>query len=171
MRALSAIAAGVLVGCAAAAPSQAANPAGPALSSTIACDEPGPGYHPAVRPHRHVVVRRHVRHHRRWWPAPVVMVPPPPPPLVFQYNAPIPSPWDSAYDRAMTVHYRSPAVTGVWGIEPGLPPTPPVWGTPYTYAAGAAALQYDAMAGNYVALAQADIHRVPPPPIPPPPVP
>ena len=121
----------------------------------FACD--GPPARQAWRPHRH-----HVRHHawhRRHGPAPRIAAAPPPP-----YDPPIPSPWDSAYDRAMTLHFRSPAVTGSYLLEPGYPPTPPVLGIQhYRVPAGPVVFQYDGVTGQYIQLAQRDAQRAFPP--------
>ena len=174
MRALNAIAAACLIGWALPATSQAGEPAadpGTAAAAAhlppLACDEPGPGYRPAVRPHRQVI-RRHVRHHRRWLPPPPVAMLPPP----LDYNPVLPSPWDSAYDRAMTLHFKSPYVSGFHYYETGLPPTPPVAGIhPYRIQAGGVAFQYDGLTGQYVRLAPADatpiVAMLPPLPAPP----
>jgi len=73
------------------------------------------------------------------------------------YNPLIPSPWDSAYDRVMTLHFRSPEVSGAYVGEPGYPHTPPVrGGQPYRVQSGTAVLQYDGMAGQYITLSQED---------------
>jgi hypothetical protein len=128
-------------------------------------DAPGPGAAPAAaaaaapgckcpRPHRHV------RHHRRVHKRMVAMLPPPPVAPEY-YNTGLPSHWDSAYDRAMTLHFRSPFVTGVADPEPGYPHTPPVravaW---YRYPSGPAVYQYDGITGEYIALSQYDAQRV-----------
>jgi hypothetical protein len=106
------------------------------------------------RPHRHV------RHHRRVHKRMIAMLPPPPIAPIY-YNTGIPSPSDSAYDRAMTLHFRSPFVTGVADPEPGYPHTPPVravaW---YRYPSGPAVYQYDGITGEYIALSQYDAQRV-----------
>jgi len=94
---------------------------------------------------------------RRHYAPPIALLPPPPPP---PYNAVIPSTWDSAYDRAMMLHYRDRAVTGVVIDETGYPHTPPVQrGWLYRVRSGPTVLQYDGMAGAYVPLAQADAAR------------
>ena len=125
---------------------------------------------PPVRHVRHVRYRHHyVRHWRRPLVPLVAVVPLPP------YNAPIPWAWDTAYDRAMTLHFRSHAVSGTWTGDPGLPPTPPI--VPVEWyrepAAGGAVFQYDGLTGEYVRLAAFDAVRAlppaPPPPAAPPP--
>jgi hypothetical protein len=76
------------------------------------------------------------------------------------YDPPIPSPWDSAYDRAMVLHLRSPEVSGIYVSEPGFPPTPPVRGIQhYRVQAGGAVLQYDELTGQYIQLAQSGTQR------------
>lgn len=118
---------------------------------------------PGIRHVRHVH-HRYVRHFRYRRLVPLIAVAPLP------YNAPIPSPWDTAYDRGMTLHFRSPAVSGTWIDEPGLPHTPPIrpvqW---YRVPYGVAVLQYDGLTGEYITLAQADAVRALPPALPPPP--
>ena len=135
--------------------------------AAASCDEPGPGY----RPHRpvHRVVR-HVRHRRPRRLAAVPALPYPPP---IYYNTGIPSPYDTAYDRAMTLHFRSPFVTGLVDPEPGYPHTPPVLGVqPYRFRSGPAVYQYDGSIGEYVVLSAYDAARaLPPAPPPPPPAP
>lgn len=123
-----------------------------------------------LRPHRvvHHRVWRHARHWRRAAPSA--------PYLAANYNPLLPSAWDSAYDRAMTLHLRSPAVSGFVVAEPGYPPTPPVAGiAPYRVPAYAGVYQYDLIAGAYVRLAQSDAVRsgvpLPPPPAAPAPAP
>jgi hypothetical protein len=95
------------------------------------------------------------------------------------YNPLLPSPYDTAYDRAIVLHFRSPPVSGLYRPEPGYPSTPPVLGVHYyRVQPGPVVLQYDGMVGQYVQLAQHDpaqVHAVPPPlpvplPLPPPPV-
>jgi hypothetical protein len=118
---------------------------------------------PPVRHVRHV---RHRHHYVRRWRRPLV-------PLMaaapLPYNAPIPWPWDTAYDRGMTLHFRSAAVSGVWTEEPGFPPTPPI--VPVEWyrepAAGGAVYQYDGLTGEYIRLAQIDALRAFPPAPPP----
>jgi hypothetical protein len=84
----------------------------------------------------------------------------PPPVMPVYYNTGIPSPWDPAYDRAMTLHFRSPFVTAIVEPEPGYPHTPPVravaW---YRYGSGSTVYQYDGITGQYIALSQADAWR------------
>src|SRR5262249_10182371 len=117
---------------------------------------------PCPRPHRPA---HHWRHHvRHRVPAPL------PPPVAVWYDAPIPSPWDPAYDRAMVLHYRSPAVSGIHPAEPGYPPPPWVAGVQSRLVEGAKVGDYDGMADAWVPLAQWDARRVlaavPPPPVP-----
>ena len=156
MRLFSTIGALVLIACTAPAPSRAATP--PADASAAAepsapgCHCPQVQYRHARRPHRHV--RRHVR-------GPIALLPAPPPPL---YDPPIPSLWDPAYDRAMTLHFRSPEVSGTYTGEPGFPHTPPVHGIQsYRVQKGDAVLQYDGLTGQYIQLAQVDALRAFPP--------
>ena len=84
------------------------------------------------------------------------------------YNVLIPSTWDTAYDRIVVTHFRSPTVTGFY--DPEAPP--PSWHgvLPYRIRTGEAVLQYDGLIGRYVPLAQADAAliaaAVPPPPPP-----
>jgi hypothetical protein len=107
---------------------------------------------PRTRPHRHV---RHRRVDKR------MMAILPPPPVAAYYNTGLPDPWDTAYDRAMTLHFRSPFVAGVVDPEPGYPHTPPVrvaaW---YRYASGPAVYQYDGITGQYIAMSQYDAYRL-----------
>src|SRR5690242_7235896 len=95
MRPLSAIAGLVLLAGLLPTPSRADGPApgapaaGPAAAPGCRC--------PGVR-HVHRVYHRHVRHYRvARRPVRLVTVAPLP------YNAPIPSPWDPAYDRGMVL--------------------------------------------------------------------
>ena len=107
------------------------------------------------RPVRHLP--RHVRYrrHRRR-----VRVAAAAPPLRAYYNPPIPSPWNPAYDRAMTLHFRSPPVTGEFLLDPGWPPTPPVLGIqPFHLAAHGQVYELDGLTGQYVALAPYDAAR------------
>jgi hypothetical protein len=108
-----------------------------------------------VRHVRHIYRHHYVRHWRRR-PVPLVAVVPLPP-----YNAPIPWPWDTAYDRGMTLHFRSYAVSGTWTGNPGFPYTPPI--VPVEWyrepAAGGAVFQYDGLTGEYVRLAAVDAVR------------
>src|SRR4029077_1747695 len=111
--------------------------------------------------------RFHAR--RRVHPVPVAFAPLPP------YDPPIPAVWDTAYDRAMTLHFRSPEVSGTWVDEPGFPHTPAVHGIQaYRVQVGGAVMQYDGLLGDYVPLAQADARRAFPPgapvPVAPPPI-
>ena len=156
MRMFSAIGALILIACAAPATSRADGPApgaGPAVAPGCRC----PGVRHAMRPHRYV---RHVRHWRRGHPV-VALLPAGPPPL---YDPPIPDPWDPAYDRAMTLHFRSPEVSGTYTGEPGLPHTPPIHGIQsYRVQVGGGVLQYDGLTGQYIKLARADAARAFPP--------
>jgi hypothetical protein len=77
------------------------------------------------------------------------------------YNPLLPVTTDPAYDRAMVLHYRSPAVSGVYIADPGFPPTPPVNGVyPYRVQSGPVVYEFDGMANGYVALSQYDSRRV-----------
>ena len=162
MRAFCAIAAAVVWALLMPTASRADAP-GPAAASAAAPDCKCPRVH---RPHR--VVRRHVRHHRH---RRAVAALPYPPPLLAPayYNTGIPSPYDTAYDRAMTLHFRTVFVSGMFDPEPGYPHTPPVRAVqPYRYRAGDTVYQYDGLIGEYVALAQYDgVRALPPPPLPP----
>jgi len=118
-----------------------------------ACD--APVANPNARRHRHV--RRVVRHVRR---APPRLVAAMPRPLTV-YNPWLPSAYTSDYDRIMVQHYQAPPVSGVYGIESGLPPTPPaIPFRPYRMQANGAVLQYDGLTGEYIPLAAVDAHRV-----------
>ena len=106
------------------------------------------------------------RHHHRWsyarqsrpWlPAPEFEPAEPP----DSYNALLPGTLDTAYDRAMTLHFRSAAVTDTYLAEPGRPPTPPARGLfAYRLRAWGGIYQYDGLVGQYIALAQSDARRV-----------
>jgi hypothetical protein len=159
MRPFSAIVAAFLMACAASATGRADTP--PAVAAAAA-QPPAPGCGCPLRVHRHVW-RRHVRYHaryRRHWRVAVATVAYWPA-IPAYYNPLLPTPDDSAYDRAMTLHFRSAAVTGIQIAEPGYPPTPPVRGIyPYRYPAGPAVFQYDGITGQYIALSQYDARRV-----------
>jgi hypothetical protein len=121
---------------------------------------------PPVRHVRHIRYRHHYVRHWRAPLVPVVAVAP------LLYNAPIPWPWDTAYDRGMVLHFRSAAVSGTWTGVPGFPHTPPIvpveWYREPT--ADAAVLQYDGLTGQYIRLAAADrLRAYPAPGAPPPP--
>jgi hypothetical protein len=171
MRPFSAIGAAFLIACALPVTSRADNPPATTGSSAAMATSAAPGCR-CPRPHR--VLRRHVRHHVRHWRhrrhQRVAVAPPPP------YNPLLPSQLDSAYDRAMTLHFRNKAVTGVRIAEPGYPPTPPVAGImAYRVPAYGGVYQYDGLTGQYIALAVYDARRsgvpiVPMAPPPPPPV-
>src|SRR5262245_24506803 len=126
MRALIAIAAAFTMALLAPAPSRADAP-GP---TAVAPGQPGCKCLP--RPHRQV------RHYRRVHKRMIAALPPAPVVPVY-YNTGIPGPWDPAYDRGMTLHFRSPFVSGIADPEPGFPHTPPIravsW---YRYASGPA---------------------------------
>lgn len=140
-------------------------PAAPAATAAPGCQCP------AVRHVRHV---RHVRYRHRYVRRRLPLVP-----LVavapLPYNAPIPWPWDTAYDRGMTLHFRSAAVSGTWTDEAGFPHTPPI--VPVEWyrepAAAGGVLQYDGLTGEYIRLAAIDaVHALPyagpgAPPLPP----
>ena len=70
------------------------------------------------------------------------------------YNPAIPSPYDSAYDRVVSDHFRNPGATGFY--EPGH--SKPVWPgiIPYRVRVGDSVLQYDGLLGRYVPLARSD---------------
>lgn len=82
----------------------------------------------------------------------------------------IPSPDHPGYDRAMVLLGRSPAVSGIYTDDPGMPTAPLVVGIgSYQYAAGGGAMfQYDMMTGEYVQLSREDAARLSPaiPPMP-----
>jgi hypothetical protein len=161
MRPFSAMTAAFLFVCAVPLPGHADGPpAPPAQQAAPDCKCPQVQRH-AWRPRHHL--RYHAWHRRHLVPIPVAVVPPPP------YDPPIPSPWDTAYDRAMTLHFRSPAVSGSYLLEPGYPPTPPVVGIQhYRVPAGGVVFQYDGVTGEYIRLAQRDAQFAFPP-VPPPP--
>lgn len=123
---------------------------------------------PRVARHRH-----HVRYRKHWHPYPVAIVQSPFTPVY--YNPALPSPYDTAYDRGMVLHFRSPPVSGFYRPEPGFPPTPPIAGVHhYRVQPGPVVLQYDGLIGEYVQLAQNDpaqLHVGVPVPAPPPPLP
>ena len=165
MRALTVIGAAFLLASAIPATSQAgpaSRPAGASAHAAATCGAPGPEF----RRHRHVRIhRRHYRHRRLH-----AMLPPPPPPPY--YNTLIPSPLDTAYDRAMVLHFRSPPVSGAYPLDPGYPLTPPVLGVqPYRFPAHGTVYQYDGLTGQYIALSLYDAARALPPPPPPQPAP
>jgi len=118
-----------------------------------------PGCHcPLV--HRRVHAR--VRHYRAPLPPKAVVAIAGP----DYYNVLIPSPWDTAYDRIVVTHFRSPTVTGFYNPEA---PRPTWHGVlPYRIRTGDAVLQYDGLIGRYVPLAHEDAAliaaAVPPPP-------
>jgi hypothetical protein len=162
MRVVCAMGVALAIACLMPATSRADAPGPAAAATTAAPSAPGCKCLPA-RPHRHA--RHHARYHRRWH-APVAgMMGPPAMIAPAYYNPGIPSPWDSAYDRAMTLHFRNVFVTGIFDPEPGYPETPPVRGVqPYRYPSGPAVFQYDGLTGQYVQLAQYDAARALPPP-------
>ena len=112
MRALIVIGAAFVMACLVPTPSHADAPGPRVAAAKPDCKCP------RVRP------QRVVRHYRRA-PKRVIAMLPRPVARVY-YNTGIPSPWDSAYDRAMTLHFRSPFVTAIVDPEPGYPHTPPV---------------------------------------------
>jgi hypothetical protein len=114
----------------------------------------GPDYHSGAR--RHHRSRATVRRYRAA-PYKAIAVAP------DHYNPWLPGPFDTAYDRATTLHFRSLTVTGIYHAERGWPPTPPINGLyPYRVRAWGAVYQYDGLIGQYVALAQPDAARVAP---------
>src|SRR5437763_6575287 len=116
-----------------------------------ACDGPGPGYRSGLR-RRHS--HRFHAHYVRRLPRIAVVEPP------DLFNSLLPGTLDTAYDRAMTIHFRSPPVTDTYRAEAGWPPTPPVVGLfPYRVRAWGAVYDYDGIVGQYVALAQPDARR------------
>jgi len=166
MRPFSVMTAAFLLACAVPMPGHADSPQSPASAiaqpAAPGCNCPRVQRHHAWRAHRYV--RHYARHWRRAWPAPIALG------ARVIYDPPIPSPWDSAYDRAMVLHLRSPDVSGIYVAEPGFAPTPPVRGIQhYRVQAGGAVLQYDELTGQYIRLAQSDAQRAfptAPPPVP-----
>ena len=72
------------------------------------------------------------------------------------YDPLLPSTLDTAYDRAMVLHFRSPAVTDTY-LADAVPPTPPVHGIfPYRVRAWDGVYNYDGLIGEYVRLAPTD---------------
>ena len=114
------------------------------------------------RPH----VRYHARYLRHRRPIPIAVA------LWPAYNPPIPSPYDSAYDRVHTQYFRAREWRGEYLIEPPYIPNPPLPGLPhFVAAAGGGVFEYDIIADGYVQLAQRDVPRALPVavPLPPPP--
>jgi hypothetical protein len=193
MRSFGAIGAAFLMACAAPMASHAGEPPQTAIGSGAiassaaaqvgACDEPGPGYRTPPRRARHHAKPRKHRPAARL----AAIAPQPLAAIPFYYNPGIPSPYDTAYDRAMVLHFRSPPVSGFYRPEPGFPPTPPVLGLhPYQIQTGQiqtgqiqtgqiqtgpVVLQYDGITGAYIQLAQDDpahLRLIAVPPAPPP---
>jgi len=174
MRPFSLISAALLMACALPATSRAETQtaSGAAVMqppAVAACDEPGPRPQRVGRRDRHPRVYAHRRYRRCWAPLVVHHYPVWP----AYCDAPIPAPWDPAYDRGMVLHFRSPPVSGVYIAEPGYPPTPPIRPfQPYRYVANGAVYQYDGITGDYIPLARRDAARVMamlpagPPPVP-----
>lgn len=156
MRVLGTVGAAFLIAFAIPAASRADGPA-PAGGAAASAAATAPDCKcPTVQKRRAVRPRRHARHHRRWHPPPIAVAPAPALPSVY-YNPGIPSPYNTAYDRAMVLHFRSPIVSGLYDPEPGYPQTPPVAGVrPYRVPAGATVTQYDGLIGEYVQLAADD---------------
>ena len=157
MRSPTMISASVVIALTAAASGHTAS--APAIAAAHAKAEPrapvcdGPAYRHAVYRHRHVRLRAQLRH---WWSATEIASPEPP----DYYNPLLPSPYDTAYDRAMTLHFRSPAVSGSYVAELGWPPIPPVLGIlPYRVRDERTVYQYDGLIGVYVVLARSDASR------------
>jgi hypothetical protein len=156
MRAIFAVAGALLLGCAGAAGVQAEEVAAPQTAPTplvAKCD--APVANPGARPKRRAV-RRVVRRYR----APVRWVRALPPPLIV-YNPWLPSTYDGSYDRVMVQHFQAPPVSGIYGIDSEMPPTPPaVPFQPYRMQANGAVVQYDGITGEYIRLSQHDAQRV-----------
>jgi hypothetical protein len=152
MRVLHAIgAAALLMACAIPATSHADGPTTGASAPQPDCRCPGVQRH-VWRPHRHV--RGYAWHRRHWRPAPFAVA------LWPGYNPPIPSPYDSAYDRVHTQYMRAREWRGEYLIEPPYVPNPPLPGLPhFVAAAGGAVFEYDIIADGYVQLAQRDVPR------------
>ena len=123
-------------------------------ASTVA-SAPGPGCHcPRQVWRAHRQVRYHARYWRRGRPVRVAIAP------WSGYNPPIPSPWDSAFDRVHTQYTRAREWRGEYLIEPPYVPNPPLPGLPhFVTAASGAVYEYDIMADGYVQLAQRDVPR------------
>jgi len=130
---------------------------------------PGPVCHcprQVRRPHRHV--RYHARYWRHRRPVPIAAA------LWPAYNPPIPSPYDSAFDRVHTQYTLAREIRGEYLIEPPYLSDPPLPGEPhFVVAAGPTVYEYDIMADGYVQLAAPDAARALPVsfPAPPPPPP
>jgi hypothetical protein len=124
-------------------------------AASTASSAPAPGCYcsrQAWRAHRHA--RFHARYWRHGRPVPIAVAPWP------AYNPPIPSPFDSAFDRVMTQYTLAREGDGEYLVEPGYVPNPPLPGLPhFVAAAGGAVLEYDIMADGYVQLAQRDARR------------
>jgi hypothetical protein len=150
MRAFHAIGAAFLMAWAVPAASRAD---GMPAASTVSA----PGCHCPRLAQRHIW-RRHGRYyawHRRQGRALIVLAAPWP-----AYNPPIPSAYDSAYDRVMTQYTRARELDGEYLIEPPYVPQPPLPGLPhFRVAAAGAVYEYDIMADGYVQLAQRDAQR------------
>ncbi|HEX3953724.1 MAG TPA: hypothetical protein VHW90_09150 [Stellaceae bacterium] len=159
MRLICAVGAALLLACGFATASRAADPPDAATAPTPGCNCPAAAQH-HVRPHRGS--RMHARYRRRAPPRRYVMMPPPYLPTPMYYAPVIPTVYDSSYDRAMTLHYRSPEVTGIYDPDPGWPATPPP--TPYQAYRGitpdGTVLQYDGLTGQYIPLSQWDARRI-----------
>jgi hypothetical protein len=127
---------------------------GTPAASTVS-SAPGPGCHcprQAWRPHRHL--RYHARYWRHGRPVPTAVA------LWPAYNPPLPSPYDSAYDRVHTQYMHAREWGGEYLIEPPYVPRPPLPGLPhFRVAASGAVYEYDIMADGYVQLAQRDAQR------------
>lgn len=155
MRLFCVIRATVLLVCAAATTSHAdglrrtdLSGSGATPQARVACN--CPAYRSSVR-------RVQVRGYREWRSVSPVALPEPPDP----YNPWLPGTHDTAYDRAMALHFRSPAVTDTYRSERGEAPMPPIHGLyPYRVRAWGGVYQYDGLIGQYVALAQPDASRV-----------
>ena len=156
MRLIGALGAAVVLVCAAGATASADGPPSGAYKAAHArarvCNCPALSYRWTERRHHYRQVQ--ARQIRSW--TAVAPIEP-----LDAYNPVLPSPYDTAYDRAMVLHFRSPAVTDTYIAEPGFPPTPPVAGAfPYRVRAWGAVYEYDGMIGQYVALAQSDARRI-----------
>jgi len=160
MRTFCAIGAALLMACAAPAASRADGP-GPEAARAAKPDCRCPDLRKRVaRTHR-----PHARYRQLPYPAaaPGGFVP-------VYYNPALPSPYDSAYDRAMVLHFRSPPVSGFYRPEPGYPATPPVPGIHYYRVQAGPVFQYDGVTGEYIQLARSDPASLAAmaPPLPPP---
>jgi hypothetical protein len=74
--------------------------------------------------------------------------------VLDDYNPAIPSPYDSAYDRVVSDHFRNPRAAGFYELGHSKPVLP--GSIPYRVRVGDSVLQYDGLMGRYVPLARTD---------------